>query len=158
MVDGDELVVTGQKIWTSYADVADFQELLVRTDPAAPKHKGISWVICDMTTPGIDIRPITTMSHATDFAEVFYDEVRIPLANVVGGINNGWRIAMSTLSFERGTAFMADQVELASTVEKLIEEATDPHRPRRPPTRHRGRRDGPSPGHRPGRGRPRCEP
>ena len=122
-VDGDHLVVTGQKTWTSYAHVADLQELLVRTDPDAPKHKGITWVVCDMRTPGIEIRPIQTMSHVTDFAEVFYDEVRIPLANVVGGLNNGWRTAMSTLSFERGTGFMADQVELASTVERLVEEA-----------------------------------
>ncbi len=122
-IDGDELVVNGQKTWTSYAHVADVQELLVRTDPTAPKHKGISWVICDMRTPGIEIREIRTMSHVTDFCEVFYDDVRIPLANVVGGINNGWRTAMSTLSFERGTAFMADQVELAATVERLIGEA-----------------------------------
>ena len=122
-IDGDELVVTGQKTWTSYAHVADVQELLVRTDPSAPKHKGITWVVCDMRSPGIEIREIRTMSHVTDFCEVFYDEVRIPLKNVVGGINNGWRTAMSTLSFERGTAFMADQVELASTVEHLIDEA-----------------------------------
>ncbi|MBM3662280.1 MAG: acyl-CoA dehydrogenase [Actinobacteria bacterium] len=122
-LDGDELVVTGQKTWTSYAHVADLQELLVRTNPDAPKHKGISWVVCDMNSPGIDIRPIQTMSHVTDFCEVFYDEVRIPVTNVVGGIDNGWRTAMSTLSFERGTGFMADQVELATTVERLISEA-----------------------------------
>jgi alkylation response protein AidB-like acyl-CoA dehydrogenase len=122
-IDGDELVVTGQKTWTSYAHVADLQELLVRTDPDAPKHKGLSWVICDMRSPGIEVRPIRTMSHVTDFCEVFYDEVRIPLANVVGGLHNGWRVAMSTLSFERGTGFMADQVELAATVERLIDEA-----------------------------------
>ncbi|MFV0315652.1 MAG: acyl-CoA dehydrogenase family protein [Microthrixaceae bacterium] len=123
VIDGDELVVTGQKTWTSYAHVADLQELLVRTDPDAPKHKGISWVICDMNTPGIEIREIRTMSNVTDFCEVFYDEVRIPLTNVVGEINDGWRVAMSTLSFERGTAFMADQVDLAATVEDLIAEA-----------------------------------
>ena len=122
-IDGDHLVVTGQKTWTSYAHVADVQELLVRTDPDAPKHKGITWVICDMTSPGIEIREIRTMSHVTDFCEVFYDEVRIPMSNVVGGLHNGWRTAMSTLSFERGTAFMADQVELAAEVERLIEEA-----------------------------------
>ena len=122
-IDGDELVVTGQKTWTSYAHVADVQELLVRTDPTAPKHKGITWVVCDMNSPGIEIREIRTMSHVTDFCEVFYDEVRIPLSNVVGGLHNGWRTAMSTLGFERGTAFMADQVELAATVERLIDEA-----------------------------------
>ena len=123
VVDGDELVVNGQKTWTSYAHVADVQELLVRTDPAAPKHKGISWVVCDMSSPGIEIREIRTMSHVTDFCEVFYDDVRIPLANVVGQLNDGWRVAMSTLSFERGTAFMADQVDLAKVVEELIETA-----------------------------------
>jgi alkylation response protein AidB-like acyl-CoA dehydrogenase len=123
VVDGDELVVNGQKIWTSYAHVADLQELLVRTDTEAPKHKGITWVICDMSTPGIEVREIETMSHVTDFCEVFYDDVRIPLTNVVGEINDGWRVAMSTLSFERGTAFMADQVELAAVVEDLIAEA-----------------------------------
>jgi alkylation response protein AidB-like acyl-CoA dehydrogenase len=125
VIDGDDLVVTGQKTWTSYAHVADHQELLVRTDPTAPKHKGISWVICDMRSPGIDVREIRTMSHVTDFCEVFYDEVRIPLSNVVGGLHNGWRTAMSTLSFERGTAFMADQVELAATVERLVDEARE---------------------------------
>ncbi len=125
VIDGDELVVNGQKIWTSYAHVADFQELLVRTNSDAPKHKGISWVICDMTLPGIEVRGIKTMSHVTDFCEVFYDDVRIPLTNVVGAIDDGWRVTMTTLSFERGTAFMADQVELAMVVERLIHEATE---------------------------------
>jgi alkylation response protein AidB-like acyl-CoA dehydrogenase len=118
--DGDELVVTGQKIWTSSAFVADWQELLVRTDPAAPKHQGLTWVICDMRSPGIEVRPIESIDREREFCEVFYDEVRIPLSNVVGGLNDGWRAAMSTLSFERGTAFTAGQVRLASTVEHLI--------------------------------------
>jgi alkylation response protein AidB-like acyl-CoA dehydrogenase len=119
-IDGDELVVTGQKIWTSYAELAEYQELLVRTDREAPKHKGITWVICDMSLPGIDIRPIKTMAHNHHFCEVFYDEVRVPIANVVGDMNEGWSVAMSTLSFERGTAFMAEQVEMSRTVEELI--------------------------------------
>ena len=131
VIDGDELVVNGQKIWTSYAHVADFQELLVRTDSSGPKHKGISWVICDMTTPGIEIREITTMSHVNDFCEVFYDDVRIPLTNVVGELNEGWRVTMTTLSFERGTAFMADQVDLAAVVEDLITKAATTPRPLR---------------------------
>jgi alkylation response protein AidB-like acyl-CoA dehydrogenase len=121
VVDGDQLVVTGQKIWTSFADVAEYQELLVRTNPDAPKHKGLTWVICDMTLPGIDVRPIRTMDGGADFNEVFYDEVRIPLASVVGGVDNGWAVAMSTLSFERGTAFTTGQVQLASAVEQLID-------------------------------------
>ncbi len=121
VIDGDQLVVSGQKIWTSSAFVADWQELLVRTDPEAPKHRGITWVICDMHSPGIDVRPIKSMDGESEFCEVFYDEVRIPLSNVVGEINDGWRVAMSTLSFERGTAFTAGQVRLASTVERLIE-------------------------------------
>jgi alkylation response protein AidB-like acyl-CoA dehydrogenase len=121
VVDGDQLVVTGQKIWTSFANVADWQELLVRTNPDVPKHKGLTWVICDMRSPGIDVRPIRTIEGGADFNEVFYDEVQIPIANVVGGIDNGWSVAMSTLSFERGTAFTISQVQLASSVERLIE-------------------------------------
>ena len=122
-IDGDELVVTGSKVWTSFANLADYQELLVRTDRDAPKHKGITWIICDMRSPGIEVRPIRTMNRTAHFSEVFYDEVRIPLANVVGGLNEGWSVAMSTLSFERGTGFMADQVELARTVDDLIAQA-----------------------------------
>ncbi len=120
VVDGDDLVVTGQKIWTSYGDVADYQELLVRTDPDAPRHAGLAWVICDMRTPGVTVRPIRTMTGSAHFAEVFYDEARIPLSNVVGGLKDGWSVAMSTLSFERGTAMIPHQVELQRTVEELI--------------------------------------
>ncbi|MGD0081922.1 MAG: acyl-CoA dehydrogenase family protein [Acidimicrobiales bacterium] len=123
VIDGDHLVVSGQKIWTSYADVATYQELLVRTDPEAPRHRGITWVICDMRSPGIEVRPIRTLAGVSEFCEVFYDEVRIPLANVVGELNDGWSVAMSTLSFERGTAFMAEQVSLARTLDALVEVA-----------------------------------
>jgi alkylation response protein AidB-like acyl-CoA dehydrogenase len=125
VIEGDELVINGQKIWTSFAQWADFQELLVRTDPAAAKHKGISWVICDMKTPGVRVRPIKTMAGNYEYCEVFYDDVRVPLANIVGGLNNGWRVAMSTLSFERGTGFMAEQVALATELEALIALASE---------------------------------
>jgi alkylation response protein AidB-like acyl-CoA dehydrogenase len=120
VIDGDHLVVNGQKIWTSSAAVADYQELLVRTDSSGSKHDGITWVIADMHTPGIEVRPIRTMEGGAEFCEVFYDDVRIPLSNVVGEINQGWSVAMSTLSFERGTAFTANQVRLAKVVEDLI--------------------------------------
>jgi alkylation response protein AidB-like acyl-CoA dehydrogenase len=120
VIDGEQLVVTGQKIWTSFGQIAEFQELLVRTDPEAPKHKGITWVICPMDAPGLDVRPITTLTGDSDFCEVFYDEVPIPLENVVGRLNDGWRVAMATLSFERGTAFLSEQVRLAHRVDELV--------------------------------------
>ncbi|WP_231637163.1 acyl-CoA dehydrogenase family protein [Microbacterium sp. No. 7] len=124
-IDGDHLVVNGQKIWTSYAQLADRQELLVRTDPTAPKHRGITWVVCDMSSPGIEVRPIRNIRGEEEYCEVFYTDVRIPLANVVGEIDDGWSVAMSTLSFERGTAFMSDIVELGRTVEELIQVAKE---------------------------------
>jgi alkylation response protein AidB-like acyl-CoA dehydrogenase len=124
-IDGDDLVVTGQKIWTSYAITADHQELLVRTSRGASRHAGITWVINDMANPGVDIRPIRTASREAHLFEVFLDEVRIPLSNVVGGVDNGWSVAMSTLGFERGTAFTGRQVALHKSVELLIEAATD---------------------------------
>lgn len=120
-VEGDELVVNGQKIWTSYADIADHQELLIRTEPGSKRHAGLSWVICDMKSPGITIRPIENIAGANHFAEVFYDDVRIPLSNVVGELNDGWNVAMTTLGFERKTAAMALQLELSVKVEELIE-------------------------------------
>jgi alkylation response protein AidB-like acyl-CoA dehydrogenase len=122
-IDGDDLVVTGQKIWTSYAVTADHQELLVRTNRDASRHAGITWVINDMTNPGVEVRPIHTASRESHLFEVFLDEVRIPLSDVVGGIDNGWSVAMSTLGFERGTAFTAGQVALHKSVERLIEAA-----------------------------------
>jgi alkylation response protein AidB-like acyl-CoA dehydrogenase len=123
VVDGDTLIVTGRKIWTSYAHLADHQMLLVRTDPTSSRHRGLSWVVCDMDLPGIDIRPIQTMVGTMHFCEVTYDDVRLPLSRVVGGVGNGWSVAMATLSFERGTAFMAEQVRLARRVEDLVDHA-----------------------------------
>jgi alkylation response protein AidB-like acyl-CoA dehydrogenase len=122
-IDGDELVVTGQKIWTSFAQFADYQELLVRTSRGTRRHEGITWTVCDMRSPGITVRPIELLSGEHELCEVFYDQVRIPLSNVVGEIGGGWNVAMSTLSFERGTGFMKEQVELARLVDRLIEEA-----------------------------------
>lgn len=119
-IEGDELVIEGQKIWSSFADIADWQELLVRTDPDARTSGALSWVICPMDAPGITVRPILTMAGATKYCEVFYDDVRIPLTNVVGGLNNGWATAMSTLGFERGTASLALLLGLINRVEQLL--------------------------------------
>lgn len=120
-IEGDTLIVNGSKIWTSFAHVADWQELVLRTEDGSERHRGLSWVICDMHAPGIEIRPIRKMSGQVEFAQVFYDDVRIPLDNVVGGLGNGWKVAMSTLNFERGTGFIADQVKQSHEVDDLVE-------------------------------------
>lgn len=122
-IDGDELVVNGQKIWTSFGRYARFQELLVRTEPGSARHKGISFLICDMSLPGIDIRPIRNLAGGDDFCEVFYDNVRIPLSNVVGELGGGWQVAMSTLGFERGAASIPGVLEVNAAIEELIEHA-----------------------------------
>jgi len=99
--DGDEFVVNGQKIWTSGAQFAAFGILIARTDPDLPKHKGISYFICPMDLPGIEIRPIREMTGGKTFNEVFFTDVRIPAANLVGDLNDGWRLAKVTLGNER---------------------------------------------------------
>jgi alkylation response protein AidB-like acyl-CoA dehydrogenase len=111
-VTDSEIVISGQKIWTSYATVADYQELLVRTGSDSSGHKGLTWVIADMHSPGIEIRPITSIDGEATFCEVFYDGVAINRDNVVGEIDNGWRVAMTTLSIERGSAFMPEQIAI----------------------------------------------
>jgi alkylation response protein AidB-like acyl-CoA dehydrogenase len=120
MRDGEDYVISGQKIWTSHAEVADFCEMLVRTDSEAPKHRGISWLIMPMDLPGIDVRPLRTITGTSEFSEVFLDDVRVPVANLVGAENDGWRVAMVTFSFERGTAFVS---ELLEAIEQLHEVA-----------------------------------
>ncbi|MFH8639129.1 acyl-CoA dehydrogenase [Streptomyces goshikiensis] len=121
--DGDDYVVTGSKIWTSHAEVADWCELLVRTGPAAPKHRGITWLAMPMDAPGITVRPLRTLAGSTEFAEVFLDEVRVPVANRVGDENDGWRVTMVTLSFERGTAFVGEVVACRRTLARLARAA-----------------------------------
>jgi alkylation response protein AidB-like acyl-CoA dehydrogenase len=119
-IDGETLVINGQKIWTSFADIADWQELLIRTDPKAGTSAALTWVICPMNTAGVTVRPIRTMAGVRKYCEVFYDDVRVPLSNVVGGLNNGWATAMSTLGFERGTASLALLIGLTLKVEDLL--------------------------------------
>jgi len=122
VVDGEDLVINGTKIWTTYGHLARWQELLVRTDPDESRHRGLTWVICDMEAPGLEVRPIKTMAGFGHFSQCFYDDVRIPLKNVVGEFNQGWTTAMTTLGFERGTGTVAHQVELATRVDRLIDE------------------------------------
>jgi hypothetical protein len=116
---GDDYVVRGSKIWTSHAEVADFCELLVRTGPDEAKHRGISWLIMPMDAPGIEIRPLRTIAGSTEFAELFLDDVRVPVANRVGQENDGWRVTMVTLSFERGTAFVGELLQSMELLHSL---------------------------------------
>src|SRR5262249_32762530 len=99
--DGDDFVLNGQKIWTSYADQADWMFILVRTDPSAPKHEGISFLLMDMQSPGVSVRPIRLISGKSPFCETFLQDVRVPRANVVGRVNGGWTIAKALLGHER---------------------------------------------------------
>ncbi|UNZ18760.1 acyl-CoA dehydrogenase family protein [Streptomyces sp. 891-h] len=121
--DGDTYVVTGSKIWTSHAEVADWCELLVRTDPEAPRHQGITWLALPMDAPGVTVRPLRTLAGSHEFAEVFLDEVRVPVDNRVGAENDGWRVTMVTLSFERGTAFVGEVVACRRTLRLLARRA-----------------------------------
>ena len=121
--DGDDYVVNGHKIWTSFAQVADYCEMLVRTDPDAPKHRGISWLIMPMDLDGIDIRPLPTLEGEGEFSEVFLEDVRIPVENRIGEENDGWRVTNVTLRFERGTAFASDMIQLQAFVQRMIEAA-----------------------------------
>ena len=101
VLDGDELVVSGQKIWTSKAQYADWIYILARTDPAAEKHAGISYLLVPLATPGIEVRPIRQITGQAEFNEVFFDAARVPLANVLGPLHGGWQVAKSTLGYER---------------------------------------------------------
>lgn len=127
--DGDHWVVNGQKVWTSLGQHAQWCELLVRTDPDAPKHRGITCLLVDMTTPGIEVRPLTTIAGTHDFNEVFFDDVRVPITATLGPVNEGWRVAMTTLTHERaGVATL--HLGLRAKVTWLIETA------RQTPGRH----------------------
>jgi alkylation response protein AidB-like acyl-CoA dehydrogenase len=99
--EGDHLVVSGQKIWTTNAQFADWMFALVRSDPDAPRHRGISYLLIDMHSPGITVRPLRQMTKESGFNEVFFDRVRVPVENVVGGLGNGWAVANTTLVHER---------------------------------------------------------
>ncbi|MGE9809637.1 acyl-CoA dehydrogenase family protein [Janibacter sp. G1551] len=120
VLDGDELVIDGQKIWTSDGHRAHHMQLLVRTDPAAPKHKGISAVLVPLDTPGIEIRPITQITGEADFAEVFFTGVRVPRTALLGPLNEGWKVTMTTLGHERSGV-----VTHASAIVREIEETVD---------------------------------
>jgi alkylation response protein AidB-like acyl-CoA dehydrogenase len=122
VLDGDDFVVDGQKIWTSLGHRADWCALFVRTDPDVPKHKGISCLVVDMRSPGIEARPLTTLGGDDDFAEVFFDAVRVPATALLGPLNGGWGVATNTLSHERAGAarlYGSLEVKLGELVDDL---------------------------------------
>jgi alkylation response protein AidB-like acyl-CoA dehydrogenase len=117
--DGDDFVINGQKIWTSLGHRADWCQLYVRTDPDAPKHKGISCLIVDMKLPGIEVRPLVTLNGDTDFAEVFFHDARVPADALLGPLNGGWGVATTTLSHERAGAARL-YTEMQVRLEELV--------------------------------------
>lgn len=120
VADGDDFVITGQKVWTTNGHFADVGYLLARTDPAAPKHRGITAFALDMRSAGIDVRPLREITGTTDFNEVFLDGVRVPRSRVIGAVNDGWRVANASLMHERSSV-AARGVDLQIQVQELIE-------------------------------------
>ncbi|MDQ2754866.1 MAG: acyl-CoA dehydrogenase family protein [Actinomycetota bacterium] len=125
--DGDQWVINGQKVWTSGARYADFCFLFCRTDPDAPKHKGISVILVDMGTPGITVRPLPEIvdPEHPDLNEVFFDDVVVPVDRLVGTLNNGWAMANGSLAHERGMVWVSSVIELEASMRRLIDAAPD---------------------------------
>ncbi len=119
-LDGDQWVLNGQKIWTSAGHLADHIFTLARTDPDAPKHKGISFMLVDMRQPGIEVRPIKMISGDSEFNEVFYTDATTPKGEVVGGVNNGWAVAMTLLGYERGEAAATLPIRFQAELDRLV--------------------------------------
>ena len=125
VLDGDEWVINGQKVWTTGGHHADYCFLLTRTDPDSPKHKGISYLLVPMHQPGVEVRGITQPDGTAEFCEVFFDEARCPKDNVVGGVNNGWKVANSTLAFERGMSATTGYRRFEEEYKLMVADATE---------------------------------
>ena len=119
IIDGDDFIINGQKIWTSGAQIADMMFCLVRTEPEATKHKGISYILIDMKTPGIEVRPLMTMTGHAEFNEVFFTDVRVPKNQIVGKRGEGWYVANATLTHERG--MLGDPNQSATRLNEIID-------------------------------------
>jgi len=122
-LDGEEWVITGQKVWTTQAQYADYCFVLARTDPSASKHKGISYLLVPMKQDGIEVRPIVQPDGSAEFNEVFFSEARCPKDAVVGGVNNGWKVAMTTLGFERGSSATTGYRRFEREYDTIVEKA-----------------------------------
>jgi alkylation response protein AidB-like acyl-CoA dehydrogenase len=120
-LDGDHYVVNGQKVWTSYGWVGDWCELVVRTDASVPKHKGLTVLLIDMKSPGVEVRPLRQMTGESEFGEIFFRDVRVPKENVLGNLNDGWNVAVSTLMYERGSYGARLHLLFKRNIDRLIE-------------------------------------
>ena len=120
-LDGHHYVVNGQKVWTSYGWVGDWCELVVRTDPNVPKHKGLTVLLVDMKSPGFEVRPLRQMTGESEFHELFFRDVRVPVENVLGKVNDGWNVAVSTLMYERGSYGARLHLIFKRNINRLIE-------------------------------------
>jgi alkylation response protein AidB-like acyl-CoA dehydrogenase len=132
VLDGDHFVVNGQKIWTSYAHIAQQCLLVVRTDPAAPKHKGLTCLLVDMKTPGITVRPLKMMSGDSGFNEMFFTNVRVPVEHLIGQVNDGWNVAITALSNERANLGTGLYVVFKRNLDAMLEQARKIKRNGRP--------------------------
>jgi alkylation response protein AidB-like acyl-CoA dehydrogenase len=121
-LDGDHFVINGQKTWNTLGHLANWCELLVRTDPEAPKHRGISCLLVDMTRPGVEVRPLVTITGEKEFNEIFFTDVRVPAESLLGPLHDGWRVAMTTLAYERGTVANL-HLGLRGKIQRLIADA-----------------------------------
>ena len=120
-LDGDHYVVNGQKVWTSYGWIGNWCELVVRTDSDVPKHKGLSVLLIDMKSPGVEVRPLKQMTGESEFNEIFFRDVRVPVANLLGKVNDGWNVAVSTLMYERGSYGARLHLIFKRAITRLIE-------------------------------------
>jgi alkylation response protein AidB-like acyl-CoA dehydrogenase len=118
--DGDEWIINGQKIWTSAGHLANWIFVLTRTDPTAAKHKGITFLLCPMDQPGVEVRPIKMLSGESEFNEVFFTDARTPATNVVGEVNGGWAVAMTLLGYERGEAAATLPIRFRTELDRLL--------------------------------------
>lgn len=120
-LDGGHYVVNGQKVWTSYGWVGDWCEIVVRTDSNVPKHKGLTVLLADMKSPGVDVRPLRQMTGESEFSELFFRDVRVPIENCLGKVNDGWNVAVSTLMYERGSYGVRLHLIFKRNIDRLIE-------------------------------------
>jgi alkylation response protein AidB-like acyl-CoA dehydrogenase len=132
---GDEFVVNGQKVWTTLAHIADWCMLLVRTDPDAPKHRGLSYLLVDMHSSGVSVKPLRQMTGDAEFNELFFDDVHVPRVNLLGALNEGWRVATTTLMNERGTGALASVMRYRIVFDEIVDLARTTLRSGEPATR-----------------------